>query len=43
MYLGSTLQESSSCEREVKKRVQAGWGKTKSAQFGGETSNGVWT
>ena len=25
MYLGSTLQESSSCEREVKKRVQAGW------------------
>ena len=25
MYLGSTLQESSSCEKEVKKRVQAGW------------------
>ena len=24
MYLGSTLQESSSCEREVKKRVQVG-------------------
>ena len=24
-YLGSTLQESGSCEREVKKRVQAGW------------------
>ena len=24
-YLGSTLQESVSCEREVKKRVQAGW------------------
>ena len=24
-YLGSTVQESSSCEREVKKRVQAGW------------------
>ena len=23
-YLGSTVQESSSCEREVKKRVQAG-------------------
>ena len=24
-YLGSTLQESGSCKREVKKRVQAGW------------------
>ena len=24
-YLGSTMQESASCEREVKKRVQAGW------------------
>ena len=24
-YLGSTMQESCSCEREVKKRVQAGW------------------
>ena len=24
-YLGSTMQESGSCEREVKKRVQAGW------------------
>ena len=24
-YLGSTAQESGSCEREVKKRVQAGW------------------
>ena len=24
-YLGSTLQESGSCEREVKMRVQAGW------------------
>ena len=24
-YLGSTVQESDSCEREVKKRVQAGW------------------
>ena len=24
-YLGSTVQESASCEREVKKRVQAGW------------------
>ena len=24
-YLGSTLQESGDCEREVKKRVQAGW------------------
>ena len=24
-YLGSTVQESSGCEREVKKRVQAGW------------------
>ena len=24
-YLGLTVQESSSCEREVKKRVQAGW------------------
>ena len=25
MYLGSTVQESGSCEREIKKRVQAGW------------------
>ena len=24
-YLGSTMQESSSCEMVVKKRVQAGW------------------
>ena len=24
-YLGSTVQESGSCEREVKKRIQAGW------------------
>ena len=24
-YLGSTVQESDNCEREVKKRVQAGW------------------
>ena len=24
-YLGSTVQEGSSCEREVKKRVQARW------------------
>ena len=24
-YLGSTVQESGSCEREVKKRLQAGW------------------
>ena len=24
-YLGSTVQESGSCERELKKRVQAGW------------------
>ena len=24
-YLGSTMQESGDCEREVKKRVQAGW------------------
>ena len=24
-YLGSTVQKSNSCEREVKKRVQAGW------------------
>ena len=24
-YLGSTVQESSSCDREVKMRVQAGW------------------
>ena len=24
-YLGSTVQENSSCEREVKRRVQAGW------------------
>ena len=26
-YLGSTVQESGGCEREVKKRVQAGWNK----------------
>ena len=24
-YLGSTVQESSSCEREIKRRVQEGW------------------
>ena len=24
-YLGSIVQESGDCEREVKKRVQAGW------------------
>ena len=24
-YLGSTVQETGGCEREVKKRVQAGW------------------
>ena len=24
-YLGSTVQESDSCEREVKRRVQEGW------------------
>ena len=24
-FLGSTVQESDGCEREVKKRVQAGW------------------
>ena len=24
-YLGSTVQESGSCQREVKRRVQAGW------------------
>ena len=24
-YLGPTVQESGGCEREVKKRVQAGW------------------
>ena len=24
-YFGSTVQESGGCEREVKKRVQAGW------------------
>ena len=24
-YLGSMVQKSGSCEREVKKRVQAGW------------------
>ena len=24
-YLGSTVQESGGCQREVKKRVQAGW------------------
>ena len=26
-YLGSTVQESGSCEREVKRRVQARWNK----------------
>ena len=26
-YLGSTVQESGGCEREVKKRVQEGWNK----------------
>ena len=25
LYLGSMMQESGGCEREVKKRVQAGW------------------
>ena len=29
-YLGSTVQESGCCEREVKKRVQAGWKRWKS-------------
>ena len=24
-YLGSTVQENGSCEREAKKRLQAGW------------------
>ena len=24
-YFGSTVQESGSCEREIKRRVQAGW------------------
>ena len=24
-YLGSTVHESGSCEREIKRRVQAGW------------------
>ena len=24
-YLGSTVQESGSCEREIQRRVQAGW------------------
>ena len=24
-YLGSTVQENSSCEREVKRKVQVGW------------------
>ena len=24
-YLGSTVQESGSCEREVKRKVKAGW------------------
>ena len=28
-YLGSTVQEGGSCEREIKKRVQAGWNKWK--------------
>ena len=28
-YLGSTVQERGSCEREVKKRVQAGWNEWK--------------
>ena len=26
-YLGSTVQESGSCEKDVKRRVQAGWNK----------------
>ena len=28
-YLGSTVQESGNCEREVKKRVQAGWNRSR--------------
>ena len=28
-YLGSTVQESGSCEREVKRRVQAGWNRSR--------------
>ena len=28
-YLGSTVQESGDCEREIKKRVQAGWNEWK--------------
>ena len=28
-YLGSTVQESVSCEREVKKKVKAGWNESK--------------
>ena len=26
-YLGATIQESDSCERKIKRRVQAGWNK----------------
>ena len=45
-YLESTVQESGSCEREVKRRVQAGWNgwkkrtgsNRKSVQFSGETA-----
>ena len=57
--MASTVQESGSCEWEVKRRLQAGWDewrkvsgvicdrrlltrlKRNSAQFSGETSNGV--
>ena len=28
-YLGSTMRESGSCEREIKRRVKAGWNKWK--------------
>ena len=31
-YLGSTVQESGSCEREVQRRVQAGWNRWKKCQ-----------
>ena len=53
-YLGSTVQESGSCEREVKKRVQAGWNRWRKvsevifdrrlpARAKGKVFNSVWT
>ena len=33
-YLGSTVQESGSCERKIKKRVQAGWNGWRKVRIG---------